>query len=128
MTQLSWQLLSSSNFKFMEYIIDAKNKKLGRLATQVATILQGKHKATYRPNLSGEDVVIIKNVTQITVSGRKDTQKVYYRHAGKLGHLKERKYANVVEKDPTWAIRNAVRLMLPKNKLNAKRMRRLKFQ
>jgi|SRR3989344_325192 len=112
----------------MEHIIDAKNKKLGRLATQVATVLQGKHKATYRPNLSGEDVVIVKNAAQIVVSGRKDTQKVYYRHAGKLGHLKERKYANVMAKDPTWVVRNAVRLMLPNNKLRAKRLRRLKFQ
>ncbi len=112
----------------MEHVLDAKNKKLGRLATQVATLLQGKHRADYRPNVSGDDVVVIRNAAYIEVSGKKASQKIYYKHAGKLGHLKERKYADVFKKDPTWVVRHAVELMLPKNKLRAKRMRRLKFQ
>ncbi len=112
----------------MEHVIDAKNKKLGRFATQVATLLQGKHKATYQPNLSGDDTVIVKNASQIVVSGRKASQKVYYSHTTQIGHLKKRKYADVFEKDPSWVIRHAVNLMLPNNKLRAKRIKRLKFQ
>jgi large subunit ribosomal protein L13 len=112
----------------MQHVIDAKNKKLGRLATQVATILQGKHRATWKENASGEDVVVIQNAGHVVVSGRKSTQKVYYKHAGKLGHLKERTYEDIFAKNPSWVIRHAVNSMLPKNKLRAKRMRRLKFE
>lgn len=112
----------------MQHSIDAKNQKLGRLATRVATLLQGKHLVSWKQNASGEDVVVIKNAEHIIVSGKKASQKVYYRHAGKLGHLKAKTYKDVVEKDPTWAIRHAVNSMLPKNKLRAKRMRRLKFE
>lgn len=111
----------------MQHTIDAKNKKLGRLATQIATILQGKQRASWEQNKSGEDVVVVSNAGEVILSGRKATQKVYYKHAGKLGHLKARKYADVFEQDPSWVIRHAVNSMLPKNKLRAKRMRRLKF-
>ena len=111
-----------------EHTVDVKGKKLGRIATKIAVLLQGKQRASYRPNVSGEDVVIVKNAPLIVVSGKKDSQKVYYKHAGKLGHLKQRKYADVMKRDPTWVIRHAVGLMLPKNKLRAKRMRRLKFE
>jgi large subunit ribosomal protein L13 len=112
----------------MEHIIDAKDKKLGRLATQIAVILQGKTRAAYAPNESGTDVVIVKNARLVVVSGKKAEQKVYYKHAGMLGHLKENKYADVFAKDPTWVIRHAVNSMLPKNKLRARRINRLKFQ
>lgn len=112
----------------MEHVIDAKDKKLGRLASQIAVVLQGKIRAAYSPKDSGTDTVIVKNAKLVVVSGKKASQKVYYKHAGKLGHLKERKYADVFEKDPTWVIRHAVNSMLPKNKLRARRMRRLKFQ
>lgn len=110
-----------------QHTIDAKDKKLGRIATQIATILQGKQRANWEQNKSGEDVVFVVNASGVIVSGKKAEQKVYYKHAGKLGHLKARKYADVFEKDPTWVIRHAVNSMLPKNKLRAKRMRRLKF-
>ena len=112
----------------MEHIIDVKDKKLGRVASQIALILQGKNKATYEKNKSGTDVVIIKNISGIVVTGKKEDQKIYYRHSGKIGHLKETKYKRVFDKDPKWVLQNAVRLMLPKNKLRAKRIRRLKFQ
>lgn len=108
-----------------DYTLDAKNRKLGRLASEIAVILQGKHKASYEPRLSGDDRVIVKNVRSITLTGRKEVQKVYYRHSGPLGHLKERKYRDVLQKNPTWILRNAVRLMLPKNRLQAKRLKRL---
>lgn len=123
MMRQKWQLLNLYNMA--DHIIDAKAKKLGRLSTQIASILQGKIYPSYNPKSSGTDRVIIKNISGLAVSGRKATQKVYYKHAGALGHLKEKKYADVFEKDPSWVLRHAVNLMLPKNKLRAKRMRRL---
>ncbi len=108
-----------------DHIIDAKTKKLGRLSTEVASILQGKIYPSYNPKFSGNDRVIVKNINGLSVSGRKANQKIYYKHSGPLGHLKEKKYADVFKKDPAWILRHAVNLMLPKNKLRAKRMRRL---
>jgi len=109
----------------MDHVIDVKNKRLGRVATQIAVILQGKHNVDYEPKNSGIDRVIIKNIEGLAVSGRKASQKMYYKHTGPLGHLKETKYADVFEKKPDWVLRHTVNLMLPKNKLRAKRMRRL---
>lgn len=109
----------------MDYKIDAKNKILGRLASEIAIILQGKKYPNYDPKNSGKDRVIVKNVSQLTLSGRKEKQKVYYHHAGALGHLKENKFENVFAKKPAWVLKHAVNLMLPKNRLRAKRMNRL---
>jgi len=109
----------------MEHVIDAKNKKLGRLASDIAVILQGKKDVSYEPRLSGNDTVRVKNVSKVAVTGKKMDQKKYYKHAGPLGHLKEKKLSDAMEKDPSWVLRHAVNLMLPKNKLRAKRMRRL---
>lgn len=111
----------------MEYVIDVKNKKLGRVASEVATILQGKMSPKYEPRFEGTDTVTIKNIKLIELTGKKAEQKIYYKHTGPLGHLKERKFANVFEKNPAFVLRHAVKLMLPKNKLQAKRMRRLKI-
>ncbi len=108
-----------------DYLIDAKNKKLGRLASEIAVILQGKNKADYEPRLAGNDRVIVKNVQKIIVSGSKADKKIYYKHTGPLGHLKENKFKNVFEKKPGWVLCHAVNLMLPKNRLRAKRMKRL---
>lgn len=110
----------------MEYLIDAENKRLGRLASEIALILQGKKNPQYEPRLAGDDRVRIKNVTKITVSGKKERQKIYYHQpAGYLGHLKKRTYRQVFGKDPAKVLRLAVLRMLPKNKLRAKRMKRL---
>lgn len=112
----------------MNYTIDAKGKKLGRLASEIAAILQGKKHADYDPRKAGDDTVTVKNVCGLVLTGHKPLQKVYYRHAGPLGHLKERKFADVFAKKPEWVIRNAVRTMLPKNRLRARRLTRLKFE
>lgn len=112
----------------MEYKIDAKGKKLGRLASQISFILQGKKRADYDPRKLGEDSVVVKNVQHLVLTGRKPTAKVYYRHTGPLGHLKEMKFADVFAKKPEWVLQNAVRTMLPKNRLRAKRMAKLKFE
>ncbi|MBI5733050.1 50S ribosomal protein L13 [Candidatus Jorgensenbacteria bacterium] len=108
-----------------DYTIDAKNQRLGRISSEIAMILQGKKNPTYEPRLEGADRVIVKNVRGIELSGKKTLQKAYYRHAGPLGHLKVRRYEDVFAKKPAWVLRHAVRLMLPKNKLSAKRMKRL---
>ncbi|MDP1706817.1 MAG: 50S ribosomal protein L13 [bacterium] len=109
----------------MDYQLDAKNKPLGRLASEVALILQGKKHASYEPNKIGPDRVIVKNIKEIVLTGRKADQKIYYRHSGPLGHLKEKKFANVFEKKPAFVLRHAVRLMLPKNRLAAQRLKKL---
>lgn len=109
----------------MEYTIDAKHKAVGRLASEIARILQGKHRATYNPRLPGTDSVRVTNIRELRFTQKQLTQKTYYRHAGQLGHLKENKLKDVFAKKPDWVLRNAVRLMLPKNRLRAVRLRRL---
>ncbi len=111
----------------MEYIIDAKNKRLGRLASEIATVLQGKKSAAYEPRLVGSDKVMLKNYREVTVSGKKFKQKKYYRHTGYIGHLKERSYEEAFQKDPKRVVREAVRRMLPKNFLNSRRLKNLVF-
>ena len=111
----------------MDYQIDAKNKILGRLASEIASILQGKHSPKYEPRLVGDDKVILKNYKNVAVSGRKAKEKIYYRHTGYVGHLKEKTYEQAFSKDPKWVIREAVRRMLPKNFLNAKRLKNVIF-
>jgi large subunit ribosomal protein L13 len=110
----------------MEYIIDAENKRLGRLASEIAVILQGKKNPQYEPRLAGTDRVLVKNIKKITVSGDKERQKVYYHQpAGYIGHLKKRTYRQIFEKDPAKTLRLAVLRMLPKNRLQTPRMKRL---
>ncbi len=109
----------------MEHEIDAKGKRLGRIASEIAGILQGKHSTAYEPRLEGNDRVRVKNIDKLALSERKQTGKFYYRHTGPLGHLKVRSLKDVYAKNPAWVLRNAVRLMLPKNKLLARRMKRL---
>ena len=109
----------------MEYIIDAKNKRLGRIASEIAVILQGKRNPAYEPRFSGGDRVLVKNAGLITLSGRKTKEKVYYKHTGPLGHLKVRSYEEMFKKNPGLVLRHAVGLMLPKNRLRKERMKRL---
>jgi len=109
----------------MDYQLDAKNRPLGRLASEIALILQGKKNPSYEPKKIGSDRVIVKNIKEILLTGKKASQKIYYRHSGPLGHLKEKKFANVFEKKPAFVLRHAVRLMLPKNRLAAQRLKKL---
>ncbi len=111
----------------MEYHIDAKGKHLGRIASEIAVILQGKKSASYDPRLPGEDKVLLKNYREITVTGRKKTDKMYYRHTGYMGHLKELTYEQKWAKSPQRLIWDTVRNMLPKNFLNQKRRKNLIF-
>jgi large subunit ribosomal protein L13 len=109
-----------------EHTIDAKGKKMGRLASEIAVILQGKKNPAYSQKEEGEDKVIVKNVSKIEVSGKKLKGKIYYRHNTRIGHLKQETMGEVWEKKgPGEVLRRAVMGMLPKNKLRIKRIKRL---
>ncbi len=111
----------------MDYTIDAKGKILGRVASDIALILQGKRSVSYARNRVSDDKVYVKNIRGIVVTGNKVTQKIYYHHTGYVGHLKELTYEQKFAKDPKSVLREAVRRMLPKNFLNQKRIKNLVF-
>ncbi|KAL1291927.1 uncharacterized protein LOC107623144 [Arachis ipaensis] len=108
-------------------VFDAKGQILGRLASQIATVVQGKDKPTYTPNRDDGDMCIVLNAKDVCVTGRKLTDKVYYWHTGYVGHLKERTFKDQMAKDPTEVIRKAVLRMLPRNKLRDDRDRKLRI-
>ncbi len=110
----------------MDYTIDASNKKLGRLASEIAIILQGKKNPNYESRLEGGDRVVVKNINKMQVSGQKYKQKKYYRHTTQIGHLKERTLEMLWQKKgPAEVLRRSVMGMLPKNKLRIKRIKKL---
>lgn len=108
------------------WTIDAESMPLGKLAVVIADKLMGKSKVTYTPHIDNGDYVVVTNAKKIVVTGDKMVQKKYYRHSGYPGGLKELKLEEVIEKDPARAIRVAVKGMLPKNKLAAERLKRLR--
>ena len=108
-------------------IIDVKGKVLGRIATEIAVLLRGKDKPDFAPNKDIGDIIIIKNIKDIKVTGKKYDKKIYYHHSGYLGGLKEEPYKKIFEKNPGEVLRKAVYGMLPKNKLRDKQIKRLKF-
>lgn len=107
-------------------LVDATEAPLGRLATQIATYLTGKYKPTYTPHIDGGDYVVVVNAAKAVVTGDKETGKVYYRHSGFPGGIKDATLKEVRERAPERIIENAVKGMLPKNKLAAERLKRLK--
>lgn len=108
------------------WLIDANDMVLGRLATRVADILRGKNKPTYTPFFDSGDFVIVINAKKIKLTGLKEKQKLYYHHSGYTGNLKEVSYERMMKTQPERIIINAVKGMLPKNKLNRKILRKLK--
>ena len=108
------------------WIVDASTMPLGKLAVVIADKLMGKSKVTYTPHIDGGDYVVVINAKDLQVTGEKMLQKKYYRHSGFPGALKELRLEEVFEKDPAVAIKAAVKGMLPKNKLAADRLARLK--
>lgn len=111
-----------------QHTIDASGQILGRLATQIAVLLQGKNTPGYLPRESGNNLVMVKNAKELKVSQNKANQKLYYHHTGYMGHLRTEKYREVFAKDPGEVLRRAVFNMLPKNFLRQKRMNRLKIE
>ena len=108
------------------YVVDASGQTLGRLATRVARVLRGKHKPVYSPSVDTGDYVVVVNAERIHVTGRKLDQKIYYRHSGYPGGLKEITLRNLLQKHPTRVIEHAVRGMLPKNRLGRRMFKKLK--
>lgn len=110
------------------HIIDVEGKVVGRVATEVATLLSGKHKTDYTRHEDKGDFVVIKNIEKIKLSGEKDKKKIYYHHSGYPGGLKKVPYSKVVERDSLEPLRRAVYGMLPKNKLRSRMIKRLKTE
>jgi large subunit ribosomal protein L13 len=107
------------------HFIDASDKVLGRLASEVAVLLMGKNKAVFTPNQELGDKVVITNAEKINVTGKKLDSKIYYRHTGYPGGLKQETLRDLQERRPTEVIRKAVKGMLPKNKLQNERLKNL---
>lgn len=108
------------------YVVDASGKVLGRLASQIAKYLRGKHKPEYTPHHDAGDYIIVLNAEKIKVTGKKEQDKVYYRHSGYPGGLKETTFEKLRAKDPVQIIEKAVKGMLPKNPLGREMLRKLK--
>lgn len=109
------------------FVVDANQKTLGRLATEVARRLRGKHKPEYTPHVDTGDYVIVINPEKIQVTGRKAKNKLYYRHSGYVGGLKTETFEKVLERNPARVIEQAVKGMLPKNSLGREMYRKLKI-
>lgn len=118
--------LKSGDIKRNWVLIDASEAPLGRVATLVARRLVGKYKPTYTPHIDDGDYVVVINADSLVATGNKEATKTYYRHSGYPGSTKARTLAEVKDKDATKAITAAVKGMLPKNKLTAQRMARLR--
>ncbi len=109
------------------YVIDAEGKTLGRLATEVAKRLRGKHKAEYTPHVDTGDYIIIVNAEKVHVTGNKMKQKIYYKHTGYVGHLRKTSLEKMLESQPARVLELAVKGMLPKNVLGRDMFRKLKI-
>jgi len=109
------------------FVIDAEGKVLGRLASRVATVLRGKHKATFTPNVDTGDFVIVVNARRVRLTGKKADDKIYYSHSNYPGGLRETKARDMLSRKPEYVIREAVERMLPKNVLGRQLLRKLKI-
>ena len=108
------------------YLVDAENQTLGRLATEVASVLRGKNKATYTPHLDTGDFVVVVNADKIRVSGNKSQQKLYRRHSGRPGGMKVETFEHLQERLPERIVEKAIKGMLPHNALGRQMFRKLK--
>ena len=108
------------------YLVDAENQTLGRLATEVASVLRGKNKASYTPHLDTGDFVVVVNADKVKVSGSKPQQKLYRRHSGRPGGMKVETFAHLQERLPERIVEKAIKGMLPHNALGRQIFRKLK--
>ena len=118
-------MANENNIERKWYVVDAEGQRLGRLASEVATLLRGKHKPTYTPHADTGDHVIIINAEKIELTGNKLTDKMYYRHSGHPGGLKERNAEEMLEKSPEKVLEIAIKGMLPKGPLGRKMGKKL---
>lgn len=119
-------IIKEKDIKKDWYIIDATGKTLGRLASKVAHILMGKHKVNYVPHLDVGDYIVVINADKIVLTGNKLSKKIYYKHSGYPGGLKEKVYKELIEEKPEFVFKKAVKGMLPRNKLSRKMFKKLK--
>lgn len=108
------------------YVIDAAGKPLGRVATQAAMLLRGKHKPTFTPNVDCGDFVIVINAKDVVLTGKKEMQKKYYHHSGYPGGLRTQAYGELMQKRPCFVMEKAIKGMLPHNRLGRQMFRKLK--
>jgi large subunit ribosomal protein L13 len=109
------------------YVVDAEGKHLGRLATEIVRVLRGKNKPQYTPHIDVGDFVVVVNADRVAVTGRKAEQKVYRRHSGYPGGMKETSYEQMLARKPTEVLRKAVYGMMPKTRLARKQFKKLKI-
>ena len=109
------------------FVVDAENKVLGRLASEIARRLRGKHKPSFSAHMDVGDFIVVVNADKVKLTGNKLDDKVYYRHSGYMGGIKERTAREVLEKKPTELLRMAVKGMLTKNSLGRKQLKKLKI-
>jgi large subunit ribosomal protein L13 len=109
------------------YIVDATDQTLGRLATQIAVLLRGKHKPTFTPHIDGGDFVVVINAEKVRLTGRKPDQKMYYRHSGYPGGFKQIPYRRMMATHPDRILRFAVKGMIPKTRLGRRQILKLKI-
>jgi len=109
------------------YLVDAKDKVLGRMATQIATRLRGKQKPIFTPHMDAGDFIVVINANKLVLTGKKWDDKVYYRHSGYIGGLKQISARKLLEKKPEDLLRLAVKGMLPKNSLGRRQLKKLKI-
>ena len=109
------------------WVVDAEGKNLGRLASEIAIVLRGKNKPQYTPHVDTGDFVVVVNAKKIAVTGNKLEGKIYYRHSGYPGGLKSRTLGEMLERRPNEVLRKAVKGMLPKNRLAARQITKLKI-
>jgi large subunit ribosomal protein L13 len=108
------------------WVVDASDLPLGRLASEIAQIIRGKHKPTFAPHVNGGDFVIVVNAEKVAVSSGKSAEKIYYRHSGFPGGIKEESFEDLIKRRPEAVIERAVKGMLPKNRLGRAMGKKLK--
>lgn len=118
-------MANESNIERKWFVVDAAGKTLGRLSTEVATLLRGKHKPTYTPHVDTGDYVIVINASEIVLTGKKDSQKIYYRHTGHVGGIKSVSAGELRDKNPMRLLETSIKGMLPKNPLGRKQGKKL---
>ena len=118
--------VKASEIKRDWHVIDASGRVLGKLAAEAAQLIMGKHKPTYTRHLDVGDYVVVTNANKIVLTGNKSEQKVYHRHTGYPGGLKTVTFEKMIAEKPTWVIEHAVKGMLPKNRLGAAMLKKLK--
>ena len=109
------------------YLVDANNKTLGRLSTEIASRLRGKHKPIFTPHVDTGDYIVVINASKIKVTGNKMNDKMYYKHTGYIGNLKSANLSTMLEKSPEKVLMKSVRGMLPKNKLGNAMIKKLRI-